>query len=89
VHREGGAELGAAPAPFFRFPGLQHTPASVDYLGSRNIAIFSCDVDSFDFRAKDPAQIVNTVMTARKRQGIILMLITETPLQPCPRCCGG
>ncbi|QWG13447.1 polysaccharide deacetylase family protein [Bradyrhizobium sediminis] len=67
--------LGAAPAPFFRFPGLQHTPASVDYLGSRNIAIFSCDVDSFDFRAKDPAQIVNTVMTKLEKQGkgIILM----------------
>ncbi len=67
--------LGAAPAPFFRFPALQHTPASVDYLGSRNIAIFSCDVDSFDFRAKDAAQIVNTVMTKLDKQGkgIILM----------------
>ena len=67
--------LGAAPAPFFRFPGLQHTPASIEYLGSRNIAMFSTDVDSFDFKAKDAAQIVTTVMTKLDKQGkgIILM----------------
>jgi peptidoglycan/xylan/chitin deacetylase (PgdA/CDA1 family) len=67
--------LGAAPAPFFRFPGLQHSPASVEYLGSRNIAMFSTDVDSFDFKARDAAQIVNTVMTRLDKQGkgIILM----------------
>ena len=67
--------LGAAPAPFFRFPGLQHTQASIEYLGSRNIAMFSTDVDSFDFKAKDAAQIVTTVMTKLDKQGkgIILM----------------
>jgi hypothetical protein len=45
------------------------------WLGSRNIATFSCDADSFDFRAKDAAQIVNTVMTKIDKQGkgIILM----------------
>jgi peptidoglycan/xylan/chitin deacetylase (PgdA/CDA1 family) len=67
--------LGAAPAPFFRFPELQHGPAAMAYLGTRNIAIFSCDLDSFDFRAKDAAQVVNTVMTKLDKQGkgIILM----------------
>jgi len=67
--------LGANPAPFFRFPALQHTPASVDYLGSRNIAMFSCDIDSFDYKSKDAAQIINTVMTKLDKQGkgIILM----------------
>ncbi len=67
--------LGAAPSPFFRFPQLQHNPAAMAYLGSRNIAMFSCDLDSFDFRAKDAAQIVNTVMTKLDKQGkgIILM----------------
>jgi peptidoglycan/xylan/chitin deacetylase (PgdA/CDA1 family) len=67
--------LGAAPSPFFRFPELQHGPAAVAYLGSRNIAIFSCDLDSFDFRAKDATQIINTVMTKLDKQGkgIILM----------------
>jgi peptidoglycan-N-acetylglucosamine deacetylase len=67
--------LGAAPSPFFRFPQLQHSPAAMAYLGSRNVAIFSCDADSFDFKAKDAAQIVNTVMTKVEKsgKGIILM----------------
>jgi peptidoglycan-N-acetylglucosamine deacetylase len=67
--------LGAAPSPFFRFPELQHGPAAMAYLGSRNIAMFSCDVDSFDFRAKDATQIINTVMTKMDKmgKGIILM----------------
>src|SRR5258708_7615670 len=67
--------LGAAPSPFFRFPELQHNPAAMTYLGSRNVAIFSCDLDSFDFRAKDAGQIVNTVMSKLDKQGkgIILM----------------
>src|SRR5438477_1685488 len=67
--------LGAAPAPFFRFPELQHSPSAMAYLGARNIAMFSCDLDSFDFRANDAAQIVNTVMTKLDKQGkgIILM----------------
>jgi len=67
--------LGADPAPFFRFPELQHGPAAVAYLGTRNIAMFSCDLDSFDFRAKNPEQIINTVMTKLDKQGkgIILM----------------
>jgi peptidoglycan-N-acetylglucosamine deacetylase len=67
--------LGAAPTPFFRFPELQHNPAGMAYLGTRNIAMFSCDLDSFDFRAKNADQIINTVMTKLDKQGkgIILM----------------
>ena len=67
--------LGAAPSPFFRFPQLQHRPEAMAYLGSRNVAVFSCDLDSFDFRAKDATQIINTVMTKVDKQGkgIILM----------------
>jgi peptidoglycan/xylan/chitin deacetylase (PgdA/CDA1 family) len=68
--------LGTAPSPFFRFPELQHGPASVAYLGSRNIAIFSCDLDSFDFRkTSTPDKVVQTVMTKLDKlgKGIILM----------------
>jgi peptidoglycan/xylan/chitin deacetylase (PgdA/CDA1 family) len=67
--------LGAAPAPFFRFPQLQHAPAMVAYLGTRDIAMFSCDLDSFDFKAAKPEQIVETVMTKVNKlgKGIILM----------------
>lgn len=67
--------LGAPPSPFFRFPALQHPPAMVTYLGERNVGIFSCDLDSFDFKASKPEKIVDTVMGKLDKlgKGIILM----------------
>jgi peptidoglycan/xylan/chitin deacetylase (PgdA/CDA1 family) len=67
--------LGAPPAPFFRFPALQHPPEMVTYLGQRNIGIFSCDLDSFDFKASKPQKVIDTVMTKVDKlgKGIILM----------------
>jgi len=67
--------LRAAPAPFFRFPALAHTQASRDYLGTRNIAMFSCDVDSNDFKSSGPDQVIQNVMTKLDKQGkgVILM----------------
>ena len=66
---------GVAPAPFFRFPALQHPPEMVTYLGERNIAIFSCDLDSFDFKARNAQQIIDTVMRKLEKngKGIVLM----------------
>ena len=52
--------LAASPSPFFRFPALQHPPEMVTYLGERNIAIFSCDIDSFDFKTHKADQVVTT-----------------------------
>ena len=67
--------LGQPPAPFFRFPQLQHNPAAMTYLGTRNVAMFSTDLDSFDFRSENADKIVNTVMTKVDKlgKGIILM----------------
>ena len=67
--------LGAAPSPFFRFPALAHTQATLGYLGSRNIAMFSCDVDSNDFKSSSPEQVISNVMTKLDKQGkgVILM----------------
>src|SRR6516225_5763348 len=68
--------LGTNPAPFFRFPQLQHNPAIVNYFGTRNVAMFSTDLDSFDFKkGSTPEKIVNTVMTKLDKvgKGIILM----------------
>ncbi|MCR6734575.1 MAG: polysaccharide deacetylase family protein [Afipia sp.] len=67
--------LGAAPSPLFRFPALQHPPAMVTYLGERNISIWSCDLDSFDFKASTAKKIVDTVMTKldKNGKGIVLM----------------
>ena len=67
--------LGAAHAPFFRFPALQHPPEMVTYLGTRNIAMFSCDLDSFDFKASKAQTIVDNVMKKVDKlgKGIVLM----------------
>ena len=67
--------LGAAPAPFFRFPALAQTQATLGYLGARNIAMFSCDIDSYDFKSTSPDQVIQTVMTKLDKQGkgVILM----------------
>ena len=66
---------GISPAAFFRFPALQHPPEMVTYLGNRNIAIFSCDIDSFDFKASKPEKVIESVMKKleSKGKGIILM----------------
>jgi peptidoglycan/xylan/chitin deacetylase (PgdA/CDA1 family) len=67
--------LGASPAPFFRFPALQHPPEIVTYLGERNIGIFSTDLDSFDFKASKAQTIIDNVMRKVEKmgKGIILM----------------
>jgi peptidoglycan/xylan/chitin deacetylase (PgdA/CDA1 family) len=67
--------LGASPAPFFRFPALQHPPEMVTYLGTRNIAMFSCDLDSFDFKARNAKQVIDVTMKKVNKlgKGIILM----------------
>ena len=67
--------LGEAPSPFIRFPALQHPPSMVTYMGERNIAMWSCDADSFDFKARNAKKIVDTVMNKLDKigKGIILM----------------
>src|SRR5215831_6138299 len=67
--------IGADPAPFFRFPYLKDPKEAVEYLGSRNIAIFSHDLDSFDFKMHKPEDVLKSVMSELecKGKGIILM----------------
>src|SRR5437016_1590259 len=49
--------VGGPTAPYFRFPALRQPQELVDYLGKRNIAIFSTDMDSFDFKMRKPEQV--------------------------------
>jgi peptidoglycan/xylan/chitin deacetylase (PgdA/CDA1 family) len=62
-------------APFFRFPALRDPPEIEKYLASRNIAIFSTDWDTFDFKARNPEQVHKAVMDrlTKHGKGIILM----------------
>jgi peptidoglycan/xylan/chitin deacetylase (PgdA/CDA1 family) len=71
VHRAVGGPI----APFFRFPSLKDTPESLAYFKSRNIAVFSTDIDSWDFMNHNSDRLVKSVMDKleRKTKGIILM----------------
>lgn len=66
---------GLPTAPFFRHPFLRHSKATLEHLATRNIAIFSTDIDSFDFKVQSPEKIVDTVMKKLEKsgKGIILM----------------
>jgi peptidoglycan/xylan/chitin deacetylase (PgdA/CDA1 family) len=70
------AAIDAPIAPFFRFPALQHPPQLLSYLAERNIASFSTDIDSFDFKKKNrPDEVIKSVMSKleKRGKGIILM----------------
>lgn len=71
VHRAVGGPI----APFFRYPYLRDSPTTLAYLASRNIAMFSTDLDSFDFKRQTAEKLVESIMkkVEKRGKGIILM----------------
>lgn len=71
---------GAPPQSFFRFPFLKDPKEAMEMLGKRNVAVFSHDLDSFDFKIKKPDEVIKSVMTKleKKGKGIILMHDLQT-----------
>ena len=69
------AAAGGKVAPFFRFPDLQHPPQLMSYLAERNIAVFSTDINSRDFKLHKPEEVIKSVMGQLEKhgKGIILM----------------
>ena len=68
---------GRPQAPFFRFPGLSQTPELTAYLAERNIGIFSTDLDSFDFRTKNPDKVIESVMSKLDKRGKGMVLLHD------------
>jgi peptidoglycan/xylan/chitin deacetylase (PgdA/CDA1 family) len=67
--------LGQSIAPFFRYPGLNHSVELNAYLATRNISVWSVDVVSDDTAAGlTPEQLINNTMTRLRsmRGGIVL-----------------
>jgi peptidoglycan/xylan/chitin deacetylase (PgdA/CDA1 family) len=64
-------------APFFRFPDLQQPPVLLSYLGERNIATFSTDIDSFDFKIRRPEQVIKSVMSKLEKRGKGIVLVHD------------
>jgi peptidoglycan/xylan/chitin deacetylase (PgdA/CDA1 family) len=71
IHRA----VGGPTAPFFRFPFLRASPESLKYLADRNIAVFSTDIDSFDFKRWSPDKLTAHIMSLldKRGKGIVLM----------------
>jgi peptidoglycan/xylan/chitin deacetylase (PgdA/CDA1 family) len=74
VHLAAG---GGKVAPFFRFPALQHPPQLMSYLAERNIAVFSTDIDSRDFKLHKPEEVIKSVMNQLEKHGKGIILIHD------------
>ncbi|MGH6816721.1 MAG: polysaccharide deacetylase family protein [Hyphomicrobiaceae bacterium] len=68
------AAAGGPIAPFFRFPYLSDPKTSIDHLKKRNIAMFSIDADSYDYRTRSPDEVRRTILKQleSKGKGIVL-----------------
>jgi peptidoglycan/xylan/chitin deacetylase (PgdA/CDA1 family) len=60
--------------PFFRFPGFETTPATLDLLQSRGIVVFGTDLWASDWNPMTPNQELKLIIDRLKiaRKGIIL-----------------
>jgi peptidoglycan/xylan/chitin deacetylase (PgdA/CDA1 family) len=61
--------------PFFRFPGFESTPATLDLLQSRGIVVFGADFWASDWNKMSPKQELDLLIGRLKeaRKGIILL----------------
>ena len=69
---------GTPIAPFFRFPYLRDSSALLTHLSKRNLAVFSTDVDTFDFkyRPRSAKKMITKLLVRLEKngsKGIILM----------------
>lgn len=66
-----------SPASFFRFPGLKGPDELINYLGTRNIAIFSTDIDSFDFKMRTGEAVAKSVLEKLDKRGKGMLLLHD------------
>ena len=64
-------------APFFRFPQLRQTAELKAHLAQRNIATFSIDIDSEDFRVHNAQKLVTSMMDKLKKKGKGILLMHD------------
>lgn len=70
-----GVATTSPSTPFFRFPGFESTPATLDLLRSRGIVVFGADLWASDWHPMTPMQQLKllTDRLKRARKGIILL----------------
>jgi peptidoglycan/xylan/chitin deacetylase (PgdA/CDA1 family) len=70
-----GVATSTPSTPFFRFPGFETTPATLDLLQSRGIVVFGADLWASDWNPMTPKQELKRLIDRLKiaRKGIILL----------------
>jgi peptidoglycan/xylan/chitin deacetylase (PgdA/CDA1 family) len=67
--------------PFFRFPGFETTPATLDLLQSRGIVVFGADVWASDWLPMTPEQELRLLLSRIERLGSGIVLLHDTKAQ--------
>lgn len=68
---------GEAPAPFLRFPGLNHSSVLRHYAAKRGYAIFSTDIGTDDWRGIGPKRIIHGTMRRLRQRGSGIILFHD------------
>lgn len=71
----------ARPAPFFRFPGFESTPATLDLLQSRRIVVFGADLWASDWNRMTPRQELKLITDRLNASGKGIVLFHDTKAQ--------
>ncbi|OYU87075.1 MAG: polysaccharide deacetylase [Bradyrhizobiaceae bacterium PARB1] len=67
--------------PFFRFPYFESTPALLDLLQSRRIAVFGADFWASDWNPMTPQQQLDLIVSRVKANGKGIILFHDTKVQ--------
>jgi peptidoglycan/xylan/chitin deacetylase (PgdA/CDA1 family) len=73
-----GVETTTPSTPFFRFPGFESTPASLDLLQSRGIVVFGADFWASDWIKMTPKQELNLITSRLESAGKGIILFHDT-----------
>src|SRR5579871_5166916 len=67
--------------PFFRFPGFESTPATLELLRSRGIVVFGADLWASDWSRMTPKQELKLIIERLNAAGKGIILFHDTKAQ--------
>lgn len=76
-----GKALTTPQTPFFRFPGFESTPATLDLLQSRGIVVFGADLWASDWNKMTPNQELQLITGRLSAAGKGIILFHDTKAQ--------
>jgi peptidoglycan/xylan/chitin deacetylase (PgdA/CDA1 family) len=76
-----GAATSTPTTPFFRFPGFESTPATLDLLQSRGIMVFGTDIWASDWENMTPKQQLKLLIDRLKAAGKGIILLHDPRAQ--------